>query len=292
MATSHRALRMALFRFRQPAPHFPRTFATTHCLASDANSKLPTNEGDASGPNMQQQEHVSEEAAKMAKITGGTGPDLSQGTPVQEILKADPEAQKTAPQVMKDSITSNKPSPKPQTRTFSTFARRRTAMDLSSSSSAGVPLPPSMLSATLPVLSPNPSTTLETVPSISDTTETVSSPGHKFGLPTLPIPATYRKSSRTTPIIEQFTNLIMKHGRKSVAQRIMGNVMTHLQTSPAPTYSTKRLLAAGARKSSFPLPLLHYLPRNHILSLSSPALQSVKLAQEYQKTRKLIRPNL
>lgn len=34
---------------------------------------------------MQQQEHVSEEAAKMAKITGGEGPDLTQGTPVQDV---------------------------------------------------------------------------------------------------------------------------------------------------------------------------------------------------------------
>jgi small subunit ribosomal protein S7 len=34
---------------------------------------------------MQQQEHVSEEAAKMAKIQGGEGPDLSQGTPVQDV---------------------------------------------------------------------------------------------------------------------------------------------------------------------------------------------------------------
>lgn len=37
------------------------------------------------GPNMRQQEHVSEEAAKMAKITGGEGPDLDQGTPVQDV---------------------------------------------------------------------------------------------------------------------------------------------------------------------------------------------------------------
>lgn len=47
--------------------------------------KLPQSD-DKVGPNMQQQEHVSEEAAKMAKITGGEGPDIEgQGTPVQEV---------------------------------------------------------------------------------------------------------------------------------------------------------------------------------------------------------------
>lgn len=37
------------------------------------------------GPNMQQQEHVSEEAAKTIQIMGGQGPDLEQGTPVQDV---------------------------------------------------------------------------------------------------------------------------------------------------------------------------------------------------------------
>ena len=38
------------------------------------------------GPNMEQAEHVSEEAAKMSKIMGtGEGPDMEQGTPVQDV---------------------------------------------------------------------------------------------------------------------------------------------------------------------------------------------------------------
>lgn len=32
--------------------------------------------------------HVSEEAADMENITGGTGPDLGQGTPVQEVCSS------------------------------------------------------------------------------------------------------------------------------------------------------------------------------------------------------------
>jgi len=34
---------------------------------------------------MNQQEHISEEAAKIEKIRGGSGPDLEMGTPVQEV---------------------------------------------------------------------------------------------------------------------------------------------------------------------------------------------------------------
>lgn len=58
--------------------------------ATNDADKLPTAPAnDNVGPNMQQAEHVSEEAAKMAKITGGEGPDIEgQGTPVQEVSHA------------------------------------------------------------------------------------------------------------------------------------------------------------------------------------------------------------
>lgn len=43
---------------------------------------------EAVGPNMEQPPHVSEEAAQMAKITGGQGPDIEgQGTPVQDVCR-------------------------------------------------------------------------------------------------------------------------------------------------------------------------------------------------------------
>jgi small subunit ribosomal protein S7 len=72
----------AAFRsFQRPAARFFADNASTN-----NPGKLPKAEGEQPvGPNMQQQEHVSEEAAKMAKITGGEGPDIGQGTPVQEV---------------------------------------------------------------------------------------------------------------------------------------------------------------------------------------------------------------
>ena len=81
--------------FNQALAYRPRTAGVTQSFrmqpslyrkyASDPSRDLPAAEKGADGPNMQQQEHVSEEAAKMAKITGGSGPDMEAGTPVQEV---------------------------------------------------------------------------------------------------------------------------------------------------------------------------------------------------------------
>lgn len=51
---------------------------------SSSSKRLPISEN-RKGPNTEQLPHVSEEAASMAKIMGGKGPDLSQGTLVQEV---------------------------------------------------------------------------------------------------------------------------------------------------------------------------------------------------------------
>jgi hypothetical protein len=45
---------------------------------------LPTNE-QPKGPTQEQLPHVSEEAAAVEKAMGGEGPDIGQGTPVQEV---------------------------------------------------------------------------------------------------------------------------------------------------------------------------------------------------------------
>lgn len=50
----------------------------------DSSKDLPKSE-DEKGPNMDQLPHISEEAAATGKITGEGGPDLSQGTPVEEV---------------------------------------------------------------------------------------------------------------------------------------------------------------------------------------------------------------
>jgi small subunit ribosomal protein S7 len=44
--------------------------------------------------------------------------------------------------------------------------------------------------------------------------------GHKFGLPELPIPSNHNLKHRYDPVVSQVTNLLMKDGKKSVAQRV------------------------------------------------------------------------
>ena len=214
--------------------------------ASDRSSALPPAEGEeAKGPNMSQQEHVSEEAAKMAKITGSEGPDLDVGTPVQDILKEDPEARKDAPQVMKDSIKAKQPSPKPQTRSFSTMTRRQQELVPQSGADA---LPPMMAGMSLDAftgMSIMPET--NTVPAIS-TGVPEETTGHKWPLPSLPLPSNMHKDYRYDPVIKQITNLMMKDGKLSVAQRNMSMVLQYLRTASPPTYSASRPLLPGARK--------------------------------------------
>ena len=44
--------------------------------------------------------------------------------------------------------------------------------------------------------------------------------GHKFPLPELPLAPFSNRKERYDPIVDQVTNLIMKHGRLSAAQRV------------------------------------------------------------------------
>jgi len=44
--------------------------------------------------------------------------------------------------------------------------------------------------------------------------------GHKYGIPELPLASNLNLKRRYDPVVNQVTNLIMKHGKKSVAQRV------------------------------------------------------------------------
>ncbi|GAB7364093.1 hypothetical protein MBLNU230_g4645t1 [Neophaeotheca triangularis] len=221
------------------------------------HDELPTAEGkNAKGPNMQQQEHVSEEAAKMAQMTGGTGPDIEgQGTPVQEILQQDKDAQKTAPKVMKDSIKSGEgaQNAKPSTgsRSFSTFARQR--MEMTPQEGPPGSIDPSMIPTS------EQRSAYAADEASTDIQETT--PGHKFPLPELPLPANLGKDYRYDPIVSQVTNLLMRDGKLAAAQRNMADVLNYLRTASPPTYSPTRPLLPGAPPAS-------HLPLNPVLYLT------------------------
>ncbi|CAK4031040.1 related to 30S ribosomal S7 [Lecanosticta acicola] len=223
-----------------------------------ANQKdsLPQSE-DKSGPNMHQAEHVSEEAAKMAKIQGGEGPDVEgQGTPVQDIMRNETDTLKNAPKVMqkdaKRGDTTTASTTPGGTRSFSTWARRQ--QDLSLNPEQTGSLDPSML--------PTAEQQAQYAAELDASSNVpVENPGHKYPLPTLPLPGNLRKDKRYDAIVDQVTNLMMIDGKKSVAQRNMAVILNVLRTSSPPTYDPRRPLLPGAPPAS-------HLPLNPILYLT------------------------
>ncbi|OCK81200.1 ribosomal protein S7 [Lepidopterella palustris CBS 459.81] len=189
-----------------------------------AESKEPPAADKSKNPDTQPLGGVTEEAAKTSDIIGTEGPDIEQGTSVEEVVKRDKEAQKMLPKVMQDSLKS---TPK-GFRSFSTTASRSQGMGLEES---GPPPPPPIM------------------------------PGIKFSLPTLPIPSDAHLKYRYDPVVKQVTNLLMRHGKLSVAQRNMSLILTHLRTSPPPSINPSRPLLPGAPPPS-------HLPLNPILYLS------------------------
>jgi small subunit ribosomal protein S7 len=129
---------------------------------------------------------------------------LQQGTPVEEVVKGDTKAQEKLPKVMRDAIKASKPS---NSRSFSTSANRQQDGALSDSSSGSAPLDPTIVES---------GTSIITDPHITE----LSNPGVKFGLPSIPIPSDHNLHHRYDPIIDQFTGLLIQHGKKGVAQRV------------------------------------------------------------------------
>ncbi|KAI0998878.1 hypothetical protein K3495_g9318 [Podosphaera aphanis] len=85
--------------------------------------------------------------------------------------------------------------------------------------------------------------------------------GHKFGLPELPIPKDANFKYRSDPIVLQVTNLLMKDGKKSVAQRNMSFILNLLRTAPPPTLNPARPLLPGH-------PPPHHLPLDPVAYLT------------------------
>ncbi|KAL0934303.1 mitochondrial 37S ribosomal protein uS7m [Colletotrichum truncatum] len=85
--------------------------------------------------------------------------------------------------------------------------------------------------------------------------------GHKFPLPNLPLPPQSHLKSRYHPVLDQVTNLMMRDGKKSLAQRNMAMVLNFLRTSPPPIINPRYPLLPGA-------PPAAHLPLNPVLYLT------------------------
>lgn len=164
------------------------------------------------------------------------------------------DTRQDAPQVLKDQVkkgdtgTSTKASTHPggAARSFSTYARRQ-QLDTHSTSSGDLQLDPMIL----------PPTNTASTGLATDSMQ----PGHKFPLPTLPLPPTKHKDHRHEEIVMQLTNLLMRDGKKAAAERNMALILSHLRTAPAPTYNRARGILPGAPPAS-------HLPLNPVLYLT------------------------
>ncbi|MBE7179843.1 MAG: hypothetical protein INR71_01325, partial [Terriglobus roseus] len=163
LATAPRALalRSKPCQAQRRAAALPRDVARTYASASKEMPESP----DGKGPNTEQLPHVSEEAAATKEAMGEQGPDVSQGTPVQEVrspfdaqfdeyahayehqvIKGDKDAEKKLPKVMRDELKAGK-------RSFSTFSATATTRSFSTSAArrdlttyqGGAVIPPSAI---------------------------------------------------------------------------------------------------------------------------------------------------
>ncbi|KAK0704171.1 ribosomal protein S7 domain-containing protein [Apiosordaria backusii] len=84
--------------------------------------------------------------------------------------------------------------------------------------------------------------------------------GHKYGLPSLPLPSELHKDHRYDDVMGQITRLLMKDGKLSKAQRDMAMILNYLRTSPPPKLNPLRPLIPGA-------PAPHFLPLDPVTYL-------------------------
>ncbi|WEW58369.1 hypothetical protein PRK78_003837 [Emydomyces testavorans] len=198
------------------------------------------------GPNQDQLPHVSEEAAQTAKILEKKcgevgGPELEQGTPVEEILSRDKDALKNMPKVLRDQIASRS---KGGSRTFSTSARLQQE-DVQDSTTD--PTDPSVAAVA------------DMIAAAGMGAEVEEKIGYKFDPPSIPLPKSEHVKRRYEPLMDQFTKMLMKDGKLSLAQKHMTMILDHLRTSPPPAINPTRPLLPGPPSPQLPLNPILYL---------------------------------
>lgn len=91
-------------------------------------------------------------------------------------------------------------------------------------------------------------------------TADVSTEGHKYGLPTLPLPSELHHKYRYSEVVNHATKLLMKDGKLSKAQRDMAMILNYLRSSPPPKLNPSRPLIPGHPPAShLPLNPVEYL---------------------------------
>ncbi|EAS33961.3 30S ribosomal protein S7 [Coccidioides immitis RS] len=220
------------------------TQATSYQRRMNSTSSDSGKDGadEARGPNQDQLPHVSEEAAQTAKILNKRcgdvgGPELEQGTPVEEILKRDKDALKNMPKVLRDEIAAKNNS---GSRSFSTYTRQR-QQDMQNS-----------------VVEPSAAAVAEMIAAAGEIA-TLEKKGYKFDPPSTDLPRSENLKRRYEPLVDQFTKMLMKDGKLSLAQKHMNMILDHLRTSPPPAVNPTRPLLPGPPTPQLPLNPVLYL---------------------------------
>ncbi|KAK8165370.1 ribosomal protein S7 domain-containing protein [Phyllosticta citrichinensis] len=217
-------------------------------FADDSSQPKNDSKPAPKGPNTEPLPHVSEEARDMAKIQGKQSPEIEQGTPIDEVIRKDKEAQKHLPKVMRDSLKSSAPG---GSRSFSTSAVVRQEMQESGQMEPADEM--------LPIEFPN-DTGVQAFSENRFVTP-LNEHGLKFPPVPMPMPAEDRLKSRQDPVVGFFTNMLMKHGEKAAAERNMNFILNHLRTTAPPKLNPATPLLPGAPPPS-------HLPLNPVLYLT------------------------
>merc|ERR1712098_316945 len=197
------ASRSLAFRSRPSIISYQSRISPAVSRRAFADEKTPP-----TGPNEETLGHVSEEAADMSKIKGETGPDLGQGTPVQEIIERDQESKEKAPEIVKEEIEKTKSQADAADTT--SFANLLALGQLQNVATGGHATDPVNL-------------------------------GHKFGLPDLPLPSDGNLKYRYDASHEAWQIERCPEGRAN-----MSFILNQLRTAPPPTTSPTHPLLPGA----------------------------------------------
>ncbi|EGD99093.1 30S ribosomal protein S7 [Trichophyton tonsurans CBS 112818] len=238
-----------------PLPHRSLKGVCSYRMSSSSSGSSGKHNGSGVGeqplgPNQDQLPHVSEEAAATAQIMGKKcgevgGPELEQGTPVADILKRDKEALKNMPKVLRDEAAANQTG-NGSKRSFSTSARLHQGEVKGNS-----PADPSAATVANMLAASNRGESVDVEKGIPE--------GFKYEPPTLPLPPNERFDRRYEPLVEQFTKLIMKHGKLSLAQKHMAKILEYLRTAPAPLIDPSKPFLPGPPSPQLPLNPILYL---------------------------------
>tara|TARA_R110002003_G_scaffold25_16_gene1276 strand:+ start:23507 stop:23947 length:441 start_codon:yes stop_codon:yes gene_type:complete len=111
---------------------------------------------------------------------------------IGQIVKGDKAAQEKLPKVMKDKLKAAGNAAPKGSRSYSTLTsqtRGSNELDMG-------------------------------LVDVQPATKLPATPGLKFEMPSLPLPQDGHVKHRYDPVVEQVTNLLMRHGKKSVAQSV------------------------------------------------------------------------